>query len=170
MAFPSHVCDTRGDLRSPGSAAAVRKDEGGWRALLSGPSAGLECYSSITHTHTSASKASTQCKLIFLYTGWYVHTVWSVVRMNVDLRRASPAWRLTIRHSPSLTRSPPPPLTVSSSLTVSSYDCHLHILPRIKRGKTRSVLLAERQLEELLLPVIRMSTVRSLRAPTSCPK
>ena len=47
--------------------------------------------------HTSASKASTQCMRIFLYTGWYVHTVWSVVRMNVDLRRAQPAWRLTIR-------------------------------------------------------------------------
>ena len=124
-------------------------------------------------SHTSASKAaSTQCMLIFLYTGWYVHTVWSVVRMNVDSRRAQPAWRLTISHSPSLTRWPPP-LTVSSELTMSSYDCHRHMLPSTTSGrrKTRSVLLAEKQLElELLLPVIRMSTVRSLRAPTSCPK
>ena len=81
MAFPSHVCDTRGDLRSPGSAAAVRKDEGGWRALQSGPSAGLECYSSInssTHLHKSRV-ASTQGRGSSLYfsiqAGMYTHSM-----------------------------------------------------------------------------------------------
>ena len=76
-----------------GPAAAVRKDAGGWRTLLSGPSAGLECYSSINssvHTFLSQGlqvhRGAVQA-YISLYRLVCTHIVWFVVRMNVDLRR-----------------------------------------------------------------------------------
>ena len=61
--------------------------------------------------------------LIFLYTGWYIHTVWYVVRMNVDLRRVARVDVDNKRPPPltaSLTRRHPPITVSSSSVTVTA--------------------------------------------------
>ena len=97
MAFPSSVYDRRGDLRLPGPIALPLSGRNWEEGLLGRPYCRIRVlflhHPKLLLSHTlllhQKYTQSAMYMLIFLYTGWYVHTVWYVVRMNVDLRHTA---------------------------------------------------------------------------------